>query len=57
MLSVAALVSAHASKGPMFFKLSRVLLQMAAMISRSARSVRVLPVPGGPCTITSTLYA
>ena len=48
MLSVAALVSAHARMGPICAARLAVP-EMRAKISSSASNVRVLPVPGGPC--------
>ena len=48
ILSVAAFVSAHARIGPMAS--TRVgACAIRASTSSSASSVRVLPVPGGPC--------
>lgn len=48
MLSVAALVSAHARMGPMASARPGARA-IRASTSSSASSVRVFPVPGGPC--------
>lgn len=48
-LSTAALVSAHASSGPMAAARLGCSSDVRTSTSTSASSVRVLPVPGGPC--------
>eukprot|EP00878_Enallax_costatus_P024244 GHUV01025858.1.p2 GENE.GHUV01025858.1~~GHUV01025858.1.p2 ORF type:complete len:101 (+),score=9.63 GHUV01025858.1:976-1278(+) len=48
-LSTAALVSAHASNGPMSLHLLSCCRAVLTRTSTRAKSVRVLPVPGGPC--------
>ena len=48
-LSTAAFVSAHASSGPILSQRSPDAAEVPTSTSISASSVRVLPVPGGPC--------